>query len=224
LNGMVNDFNSTILEAVRCNMDIKFIGSGASAKAVLYYITDYITKTELKAHVAFAALELAVKKLGEFNPADDDLMIHAKRLVQCCAMAIISKQELSGQIVSSYLLGLEDHFASHQFRNLYWTSFENFINKELPSPECYPEHNTNAGEEMSVAGPLSAIESQVEGEMEGTTDISEDGLVLMEDVNSDAYGDIHGDTEADGDEDVSIRVNPRTGELVALDFEDINGS
>ncbi|KAJ3722189.1 hypothetical protein C8R42DRAFT_537100, partial [Lentinula raphanica] len=52
LDGLVNDFNETILAAVRCNIDIKFIGSGASAKAVMYYITDYITKSQLKAHVA----------------------------------------------------------------------------------------------------------------------------------------------------------------------------
>ena len=38
-------------------MDIKFIGSGGLAKAALYYITDYISKTQLKAHVTFAALE-----------------------------------------------------------------------------------------------------------------------------------------------------------------------
>ena len=36
-------------------MDIK------SAKAILYYITDYISKAQLK---AYAALELAIKKLG----------------------------------------------------------------------------------------------------------------------------------------------------------------
>jgi hypothetical protein len=45
-------------------MDIKFIGSGASAKGILHYITDYITKSQLKTHVVFAMLELAVKKLG----------------------------------------------------------------------------------------------------------------------------------------------------------------
>ena len=47
-------------------MGIKFIGSGASAKAILYYITDYITKSQLGAHVAYAALEPAVGKLGEY--------------------------------------------------------------------------------------------------------------------------------------------------------------
>jgi len=72
---MVNNFNETILSAIHCNMDIKFIGSGASVKAILYYITDYISKTQLKAHVAYAALEVAVQKLGEYNPVDDKLTL-----------------------------------------------------------------------------------------------------------------------------------------------------
>src|SRR5258705_12590692 len=101
---MVNNYCKTILSAVHCNMDIKFIGSGASAKAILYYITDYITKSQLKTHVAYAALELAVAKLGEYNPHDDDLTLRAKKLLQKCAHAMISHQELSAQQVCSYLM------------------------------------------------------------------------------------------------------------------------
>ncbi|TDL18176.1 hypothetical protein BD410DRAFT_688694, partial [Rickenella mellea] len=136
LDGMVNDFNATILAAVRCNMDIKFIGSGNAAKAILFYITDYITKSQLKTHVAFAALELAVKKLGEYNPAEDELTVRAKKLLQKCAYAMISHQELSAQQVCSYLMDFEDHFTSHSYENLYWTSCEKFIDSEDPSPEC----------------------------------------------------------------------------------------
>ena len=75
LDGLVNNFNEMILEAVRCNMDIKFIGSGTSAKAILYYITDYNTKSQLKTQVAFAALELAIRHLGEYDPHDDNQTI-----------------------------------------------------------------------------------------------------------------------------------------------------
>lgn len=127
LNGLVNNFNETILETMRCNMDIKFIGSGQSAKAIMYYVTDYITKTQLKAHVAYAALELAVKRLGESAPDDDDHSLRAKRLLQKCAYSLLSQQEISGQQVASYLLGYEDHFTSHAYRNLWWTSFERAV-------------------------------------------------------------------------------------------------
>jgi hypothetical protein len=82
LDGLVNNFNETMIEAIRCNMDIKFIGSGPAAKAVLFYITDYITKTQLQAHVAYAALELAVDRLGEYDPDTDEHKTRAKRLLQ----------------------------------------------------------------------------------------------------------------------------------------------
>lgn len=79
-----------MLEAIRCDMDIKFISLGESAKAILYYITNYITKMDLKTHVAFAALELAVKKLGEFDPNADKATLRAKWMLQKCAYAMIS--------------------------------------------------------------------------------------------------------------------------------------
>jgi hypothetical protein len=72
LDSLVNNFNITMLEAIQCNMDIKFISSGAAAKAVIYYITDYSTKSQLQAHIVYAALELAVARLGEYDPEEDD--------------------------------------------------------------------------------------------------------------------------------------------------------
>ncbi|KZV98826.1 hypothetical protein EXIGLDRAFT_588005, partial [Exidia glandulosa HHB12029] len=138
LDGLVNNYNPTMLEALRCNMDIKFIGSGASAKAILYYVTDYITKSPLKSHVSYAALETAVKRLNEYEsenpyPTAAD---KAKSLLQKCAYAMISHQELSAQQVASYLTDEEDHFTSHKFSNLYWPSFERFLESQDPSPEC----------------------------------------------------------------------------------------
>ncbi|KAI9059156.1 hypothetical protein FKP32DRAFT_1547099, partial [Trametes sanguinea] len=128
VEGLINNYNPTILEALRCNMDIQYIGSGDEAKAVIYYITDYITKSPLKAHVAYAALEMAVKKLADSSPSDSrDASMYAKRALQRTAFSILSNQELTAQQVVSYLMDYEDHFASHKFTNLYWPSFERHI-------------------------------------------------------------------------------------------------
>jgi hypothetical protein len=150
LDGLVNNFNSTILEAIWCNMDIKFIGSETSAKAILYYITDYITKSQLKTHVAYAALELAINKLEEYNPNETDASLRAKHMLQKCAYALVSHQELSAQQVASYLMDLEDHFTSHTFRPLYWTAFERQIESEWPSPECYEKPTSASTEEYNT--------------------------------------------------------------------------
>ena len=74
LDGMVNNFNAVMLRAGRCNMDIKFIGSGGLAKAALYYITDYISKAQLKAHVAYA---------GEV-PSESSKETNANARSSCC--------------------------------------------------------------------------------------------------------------------------------------------
>jgi hypothetical protein len=177
LDGLVNNFNETILEAIRCNMDITFIGSGASAKAILYYITDYITKSQLKSHVAFAALELAVNKLGEYDPQADELMLRSKRLLQKCAYAMISHQELSAQQVCSYLMDFEDHFTSHEYRNLYWMNFEKFIDNEDPSPECYgkkqspPEGSDDQENQPDIL--LDSLDLNVNHETQNSEHISE---------------------------------------------------
>lgn len=138
VDGLVNNYNETMIEALRCNIDIQFIGSGEAAKGVLYYITDYIAKPQLKTHVAYAGVELALRKLAEFNRDVSDAVLRAKRMLQRCTFSTIANQELSAQQVMSYNLELEDHFTSHEFRQLYWPSAERFVNSKDPSPECYP--------------------------------------------------------------------------------------
>jgi hypothetical protein len=135
LDGIVNNVNHTLLEAIQCNMDITFIGSSASAKAVLYYITDYITKSQLKAHVAYR-LEVASCKFGDFNLNKDEVTVHAKHLLCKCAYMMISHQELSTQQVCSYLMDSGDHYTSHEYRTFYWTSFEHYVDQVYPVVEC----------------------------------------------------------------------------------------
>jgi len=201
LQGLVNNFNVTILEAIRCNMDIKFIGSGESAKAILYYITDYITKTDLKTHVAFAALELAVKKLGEFDPNADEATVRAKRMLQKCAYAMVSHQELSAQQVAAYLVGGGDHYTSHRFRNLYWTSFEADVNNERPSPECYKTRNTEESQDTELPQPQHDDRDSSDGE---EAEDGDDDTVLEESDD---------ETDVDEGDDIHIAFS-RTGDVL----------
>ena len=216
LDGLVNNFNHTILEAVRCNMDINFIGSGASAKAILYYITDYITKSQLKTHVAFAALELAVSKLGEYDPLSDDVTIRSKRLLQKCAHAMISHQELSAPQVVSYLMDFEDHFTSHTFKNLFWTGFEKIIDEQDPSPLCYPPGRNS----MVVEQTRDRGDCTVESPNDGLAIIGESGDVDTRSTNpcddprySPRVTSVEAERSDDLD-DISIRVDDETGEYV----------
>lgn len=127
LHPFLNQYNSLVSMLTKCNSDVKFIGSGEGAKALIYYATEYITKNNLPTYVAFAALQ---RVMDSVNP--DQLMKdggHAAGrtvLVKACN-AIMAEQELAAHEVAAHLLGLAqnngDHYASHQFCHLYWTSF-----------------------------------------------------------------------------------------------------
>ena len=181
LEGLVNNFNVTILEAIRCNMDIKFIGSRESAKAILYYITNYNTKSDLKTHIVFDTLELVVKKHGKFDPEADKVALRAKQMLQKCAYAMVSHQELSAQQVATYLVGGSNHYTSHWFQNLFWMSFKASVNNENPLPECYKK-NTKPSEDAECQAQDDEGDSDDDNE---STDDSSDVAVKGNDDESD---------------------------------------
>ena len=170
----------------------------------------------MKAHVAYAALNLAVRRLEELEIEKDDQRAKAKRLLQKCAYSMLSHQELSGPQVASYLLGQGDHYTSHDYAYLYWTSVEHHVDTLDPSPECYPIENRvlsdPAAEDESDNPPdpdavrfvpsvhPSAQESE---EVEGTDiqrQLDEDGFDLGEvvvDVDSQGNLSMQGDLVAD---------------------------
>ncbi|KAF8332954.1 hypothetical protein F5887DRAFT_823370, partial [Amanita rubescens] len=138
LDGLINNYNETIIEALRCNMDIKFIGSGTSAKAILYYITDYISKSQLRMHVVYNALEIAINKLQNplrgIAPAggSQEEQNRAYSILRKAANSIIALQELSAQQVALFALRGADFYTSHCFRRLYWRHIEEYVDRILP--------------------------------------------------------------------------------------------
>lgn len=216
-------------------MYIKFIGLGAPAKAVLHYITDYITKSQLKTHVAYAALELSVQKLGEYDPQEDDISVHAKKLLQKCAYIMLTHQELSAQQVASYLMDYENHFTSHNFKSLYWISFEKCLDSMDPSPECTPSKDVQITVDH-VNNEEPANKSCAENQEHATgTDSSENSIMHApkeDDSSSDEEIDLpadecilfhltNGSDSAVDKDEVVVSVN-NAGELVArtLQVED----
>ncbi|KAL1941342.1 hypothetical protein VTO73DRAFT_7159 [Trametes versicolor] len=191
-------------------MDIQFIGSGEDAKAVIYYITDYITKSPLKAHVAYAALEMAVKRLAESGVLSTDAAERAKRLLQRTSFSLISNQELSAQQVVSYLMDYDDHFTSHRFANLYWTSFENLVNK------THPLQVSRADEQDS--------DKESDSETERTEPLMA-GLASGPTVGEPALDDVHGGGAENSDGDTEhVHVHRGSGDEEQPEEVTISGS
>ena len=61
LHPWIASYNNLVIFLTQSNMDIKHIGSGEGVKALIYYITDYITKS-LPAHLGLVALLYTIQR------------------------------------------------------------------------------------------------------------------------------------------------------------------
>ncbi|KAH9858158.1 hypothetical protein C2E23DRAFT_856015 [Lenzites betulinus] len=126
LHPRIANYNDLVIFLIKSNMEIKFIGSGEAAKALLYYITDYVTKENLPAHVGLAALSYAIQKTNELFPLMDQEpgTYRPKSALNITVNRMMSHQEISHQQIMSYLVGGGDVYTSHRFRVLHWGAFD----------------------------------------------------------------------------------------------------
>ncbi|CAF0939412.1 unnamed protein product [Adineta steineri] len=129
----INNFNEYIISACRSNMDIKFIWTGSDAKALVYYITDYVTKQSLSFHDTLSLVQKCIT--SNMNPSDSTNKQNAietsRKLVLRCYNALASQQELSGVQVASYLMNWNDHYTTHKFQGLYLIQTERYLQAQL---------------------------------------------------------------------------------------------
>ena len=107
--------------------------NGNDAKALVYYITDYVIKSTLAFHDMFALAQQGTKSIEQQRVTNniDDAVEKSRKLVLRCYNTIASQQEMSGVQVASYLMNYGDHYTTHTFRNLLLISIENYLQAEL---------------------------------------------------------------------------------------------
>jgi hypothetical protein len=114
----INNDNNVLLFLLQSNIDIKFVGSGPAVKALVYYITDYIMKSDLNIHPGIHTLQAAMKSHAEKFKGDcvSTQTYRDQNLVTKCVNSLMGRQEISHQQVMSFLVGGGDIYTSHDFR------------------------------------------------------------------------------------------------------------
>lgn len=110
---MINWYNPHVLTFCRHNHDIKCILSGKSAKAAMFYITDYITKNDEKLHQILSMFSTAVAShdgTGQRSASN----LNARQTLHRCLAAVLREQKIHGQQAARYLRGFGDAIPSHQ--------------------------------------------------------------------------------------------------------------
>lgn len=113
-DSMVNYYNPYILVYCRHNHDIKCILSGKSAKAAMFYITDYITKMSLKTGQLLSLMCKAVMTASSHSVENETPVESAKRLLHKCLAQFSKKQSIHAQQAARYLRGSRDSISSHK--------------------------------------------------------------------------------------------------------------
>ena len=130
----VNSYNDVVLSCCRCNMDVQFLGSKNVTNDVIYYVTDYITKTPLD---TFACVELYAAAFKDVEDHPDRLPEglspeqRSSRMVLKCFNKLASRVETSMQAIASRLLGFPEHYSSHTFSPLYWQSIVEYVRANI---------------------------------------------------------------------------------------------
>ena len=62
-DSMINNFNEYLIVACHSNMNIKFIWTDSDAKALIYYITDYVTKMRFSFHDTLSVVQKCITSI-----------------------------------------------------------------------------------------------------------------------------------------------------------------
>ncbi|KAJ3546688.1 hypothetical protein NMY22_g1957 [Coprinellus aureogranulatus] len=150
LHPRMTHFNPTTTFLMKCNTDVKFIGSGEDAKAFMYYVTDYITKAPLSMYAGLTALSYAIRQgeargvLNDQNRGESD----NRRAMTIAVNSMLGHQEISHPQVMGYILGNGEYYTNESFQPINWAEVLRYIEASLqslnPDPPDLPHQDERA--------------------------------------------------------------------------------
>ena len=128
LEPYMNTFTPCLTYLMRCNTDVTSLSSGTSIKAIVSYISDYVTKPVLKTHQIFSSMyDVFEKNKVQLGPDVKSESDAGRRLILKIVNSLNAKMEIGSPMASMYLLGNPDHYTGHQFLCFWWKSYVTYM-------------------------------------------------------------------------------------------------
>ena len=141
----MNTFSAVLTYLIRSNFDVTSLLSGTAIKAVVAYVTEYVTKTGLKTYTIFDTIKSIFDKNSEMIGRDKSRQEKAHQIITKVVNALTTKMEIGGSMASLYLLGNPDHYTSHKFIIFYWKSYvAEVLNAWKDATDIVPEANKHS--------------------------------------------------------------------------------
>jgi len=131
----INTLTPVVTYLLRCNTDVTSLLSGTAIKAVIAYVSDYVTKPGLKTYSIFDTIQSVFKQNSVMLGGSLGHKEKARKLVIQIINSLTAKMEIGGPMSSLYLLGNPDHYTSHSFVPLFWKNYVREVMKAWKSAE-----------------------------------------------------------------------------------------
>jgi hypothetical protein len=119
----INTLTPLVTFLLRCNTDITSLLSGTAIKAIVAYISDYVTKPGLKTYTIFDTIRSVFDRNSEMLGGTQARKDKARTLLTQIVNSLTAKLEIGGPMASLYLLGNPDHYTNQNFIVCYWKSY-----------------------------------------------------------------------------------------------------
>lgn len=154
LEPYMNNFTPCLTYLTRCNTDVTSLLSGTSIKAIVSYISDYVTKPALKTHQVFSAMYDVFENkaaTGTDNKRDES----SRRLILKIANSLSAKMEIGSPMASMYLLNNPDHYTGHIFVPFWWKSYVSYVRRSsneptIPTDICADEVSNENNDRVGI--------------------------------------------------------------------------
>jgi hypothetical protein len=123
----LNTITPVLTYVLRCNTDVTSLLSGTAVKAVVAYISDYVTKTTLKTYTMFDSIKGVYERNSEMLSGSFTRKEKARKLVTQVMNSFTAKSEIGSPMAGLYILGNPDHYTNFDFIPTYWKSFVNYV-------------------------------------------------------------------------------------------------
>ncbi|KDR64971.1 hypothetical protein GALMADRAFT_46308, partial [Galerina marginata CBS 339.88] len=131
----INTLTPALTYLLRCNTDVTSLLSGTAVKAIVAYISDYVSKPGLKTYSIFDTIKSVFTRNTEMLGGSLDQKEKARRLITQTVNSLTGKMEIGGPMAALYLLGNPDHYTSHKFVPVYWKNYVREVLKSWRSEE-----------------------------------------------------------------------------------------
>ncbi|KAJ7655448.1 hypothetical protein B0H17DRAFT_956444, partial [Mycena rosella] len=132
---MINCISPDLTYCLRCNTDVTSLLSGTSIKAVVAYISDYVTKASLKIYHIFRAVKDVLNRNTENMGSSAEGKENTRVLVMQMVNSLSSKLQIGSPMASLYLLGNPDRYTNVVFKPFWWISYVSEVKRVWPTAE-----------------------------------------------------------------------------------------